>query len=148
MGGGREMATQNQEMVDTQMRVALPVILGAVVAAALSATAYQWLWNTSSDTAGAKGILNVTATVLVTVTGAILGGFGAAWATMPRRAFFFFLGLFILAAALKWIWDPSSLGGPNTLSTAFPAGSLLVGRVLGWLVGARGRNRSTATTAD
>jgi hypothetical protein len=135
-------------MVDTQMRLAVAAILGAVVAAALSAATVQWLWSTSSDTAGATGFLSVTATALLTLAGAILGGFGAAWATMPRWTFFFMLGLFIVAAALKWILDPSRIAGPSTLSTAFLAGSLVVGRVLGRLVGVRGRDRSTATTAD
>jgi len=85
------------------MRVAAAAILEAVVAAALSAAAFQWLWSTSSDTAGAKGFLAETATVLLTLAGAILGGLGAAWATMPRRVFFAVLGLFILAAAVQWI---------------------------------------------
>jgi len=135
-------------MWDTQMRVAAAAILGAVVAAALSAAAFQWLWSTSSDTAGAKGFLAETATVLLTLAGAILGGLGAAWATMPRRGFFAVLGLFILAAAGQWILNRSRIAPPGTLSSAFPLGSLVVGRVLGWLVGVRGRNRSTATTAD
>jgi hypothetical protein len=130
------------------MRVAAAVILGALLAAALSAAAFQWLWNISSDTAGANGFLPETAAVLLTLAAAVLGGFGAAWATMPPRAFLALLGLFILAAALKWIMDPSRIGGNSTLNSAFVAGSLVVGRALGWLVGVRGRNPSTATTAD
>jgi hypothetical protein len=130
------------------MRVAAAAILGAVVAAALSAAAFQWLLSASIGTAGAKGFLAETATVLLTLAGAILGGLGAAWATMPRRAFFVWLGLFILAAAGQWIFNPSHTRLSGTLKVAFPMGSLLVGRVLGWLVGVRGRNRSTVTTAD
>ncbi len=89
-----------------------------------------------------------TATVLMTLAGAILGGLGAAWATMPRRGFFAVLGLFILAAAGHWIMHRSRMFHWSILRIAFPMGSLVVGRVLGWLVGVRGRNRSTATTAD
>jgi len=85
------------------MRVAAAAILEAVVAAALSAAAFQWLWSTSSDRLGAKGFMAETATVLLALAGAILGGLGAAWATMPRRVFFAVLGLFILAAAVQWI---------------------------------------------
>ncbi len=120
------------------MRVAAAAILGAMVAAALSAAAFHWLWSTSSDTAGAKGLMAETATVLLALAGAILGGLGAAWATMLRRVFFAVLGLFILAAAGQWILNRSGIAGNGTLTTAFPMGSLIVGRVLGWLVGVRG----------
>jgi len=130
------------------MRVAAAAILGAVVAAALSAAAFQWLWSISSDNLGAKGFMAETATVLLTLAGAILGGFGAAWATMSRRVFFALLGLFILAAAADWISNRSPIGRKGTFQTFFLMGPLVVGRVLGWLVGVRGRNRSTATTAD
>jgi hypothetical protein len=130
------------------MRLDAAAMLGAAVAAALSAAAFQWFWSTSSDTAGAEGVLGETATVLVALAWAILGGLGAVWATMPRRAFFALLGLFILAAAVQWILNPSRLTHGVTLRIAFPLGSVVVGRVLGWLVGVRGRNRSTATTAD
>ena len=130
------------------MRVAAAAILGAVVAAALSAAAFQWLWSTSSDMAGAKGFMAETATVLLTLAGAIFGGVGAACATMSRRGFFAVLGLFILAAAGQWILNGSRIAPQGTLVAAFPMGSLVVGRVLGWLVGVRGGNRSTATTAD
>ena len=130
-----------------QMRVAAAAILGAVVAAALSAGAFQWLWSTSRDTAGAQGFLAEAGTILVTLAGAILGGLGAAWATMPRRAFFAFLGLFILVAAGYGLVNGSRMT-LSSLECAFALGSLLVGRVLGWLVGVRGRNRSTATTVE
>jgi hypothetical protein len=129
------------------MRVAAAAILGAVVAAALSAAAFQWFWSIYG-TAGAGGFLAETATVLVALAGVIIGGLGAAWATMPRRAFFIALGVFILTAAAQWRFYPSGSVSWGFLKIIFPLGSLVVGRVLGWLVGVRGRNRSTATTAD
>jgi len=132
------------------MRVAAAAILGAVVAAALSAAAYQWRWSTSIEPS-ATGFIAESGTILVTLAGAILGGVGAAWGTMPRRSFFVVLGLFILAVAGNLVWPRSRLVPSRSfvlLQIAFPLGSLVVGRVLGWLVGVRGPKRSTATTAD
>jgi hypothetical protein len=97
------------------MRVAVAAILGAVVAAALSAAAIQWLWTISGGPAGGKGFLAETGIVLLTLAGAILGGLGAAWFTMPRRGFFALLGLFILAAAGHWLLNPSPMSRRPTL---------------------------------
>jgi hypothetical protein len=53
----------------------------------------------------------------------------------------------VVAAAHRKL-SGSRLVYGGTLRVAFPLGSLVVGRVLGWLVGVRGRNRSPTITAD